>query len=344
MRTIKFAIIGYGGIAKTHALGAYGANIKLDLPFRIRLTHIVTRRPIEDMPPGVINVTNIEEVLKDPNIDFIDICTPNDSHLEITKLAARYGKAVYCEKPLASSYEEGMQMLEAAQKYKIPNGVAFNYRFIPAINLLKDAIENNIVGDIIDCKATLYHDSYLNPNRKGTWRTKAENGGGALLDLGVHLIDTINHTLGEIKEMQSDLQIFFKDRTEVDEIAKCDFTLESGLQGRFEVSRVHALHNHPTTIEVFGILGSIKVSTNNPYTIELYEYEQSRTITYGQEQKANMPIHYPAIRDSLGFFQDTHMASIIDFCNQLCGNPYVGATFQDGLKAQRLIDQAYNLK
>lgn len=341
MRTINFAIVGYGGIGKTHAIGAYIANIKYQLPFNIQLTHIVTRRAIDNIPLGVVNTTNIEDIFKNPTIDFVDICTPNDSHMEIAKKATQHGKAVYCEKPLASSYNQSLQMLQEVKKYGVVNGVAFNYRFIPGVYLLKKAIKKEVIGDIIDFKATLYHDSYLNPNKKGTWRTKADHGGGALLDLGIHLIDIIHYAIGDIKDIKSDLQIFFTDRTEVDEIAKCNIVLNNGAKGKLEVSRIHALQNQPTIIEVYGTKGSIKISSADPYHLSLYKYKKNKTYIYGLDPKDNIPFYYPAPRESLGFFQDTHTAALIDFCNQIVGNPYVGGTFEDGLRAQKVVDLAY---
>lgn len=344
MQTINFAIIGYGGIAKTHALAAYAANLKYELPFQLRLTHIVTRNSISDMPFGVINTTDIEEVLKNKDIDFIDVCTPNASHLEIVKLAASYKKAIYCEKPLSSSYKDSLHMVQHVKEYGVYNGVAFNYRFIPGVYLLKKAIENNIIGDIIDFKATMYHDSYLNPSKKGTWRTKKDNGGGALLDLGIHLIDIINYTIGQIDSVESNLQVFFKERTEVDEIAFCNLKLANSIQGRLEVSRIHALHIQPTTIEVFGSKGSLKISSNNPHNITLYQYQENKTTIYGLDSKENIPFTFLSPRESLGFFQDSHTAAIIDFCNQIYGRPYIGASFEDGLRAQKIVQECYDYR
>ena len=73
MRKINFAMIGYGGIAKTHSLAVYDANIRFSLPYELNLKYIVTRKPINAPISGVKNVTDIDEVLKDEEIDFIDV-------------------------------------------------------------------------------------------------------------------------------------------------------------------------------------------------------------------------------------------------------------------------------
>ena len=124
MKKINFAIIGYGGIAKTHALAVYDANIRFSLPYELNLTHIVTREPKNISISGVKNVTDIEEVLADDEVHFIDICTPNDSHFDIVKKAAQYGKAIYCEKPLSSNYNDAMEMAKIVKENNIINSVA----------------------------------------------------------------------------------------------------------------------------------------------------------------------------------------------------------------------------
>ena len=184
------------------------------------------------------NVTDIEEVLKNEDVHFIDICTPNDSHFDIVKSAAEYGKAIYCEKPLSASYSDAMEMAKIVKENNIINSVALVYRFMPAISLLKRELEKVTIGQIIDFKVRTYHDSYLNEKKKDTWRTGKKSGGGALPDLGVHLIDMIQFTIGEIEEVEAKTRIYFAGRTEVDEIANCDFTLKGGIRGSLEVSRI----------------------------------------------------------------------------------------------------------
>ena len=88
----------------------------------LNLKTIVSRKAIEEkMPPCGTNSLNIEEALQDPSIDFIDICTPNESHKEIVLQALKYKKAIYCEKPLALNYKEALEMTEAVEKAGVKN-------------------------------------------------------------------------------------------------------------------------------------------------------------------------------------------------------------------------------
>lgn len=342
-RKINFAIVGFGGIAKTHAVGAYIANLNFDLDYSLNLKTIVTRRPATYFINGVNNTLNLDEVLSDEDIDFIDICTPNDSHLEIIEKAVKYGKPIYCEKPLASNLEDAKRAEKLVRDNNIKNAIALNYRFIPAVNLIKNEINKGTIGDIIDFKVKLYHKSYLNPNKKGSWRTQKSSGGGALVDLGVHLIDLVNFTISDIKDVDCNTRIFFKERTDVDEIADCKLYLENGAIGHLEVSRIFAEKEEPTTYAIYGSKGSIKMSSDNPFVIEVYDYERDMTKIIGPQGAGDVLKFYPSQRNSFGYFNDSHAASIVNFANIVSGleDSGITPTFKDGLKAQKIIDMCY---
>ena len=343
MKKINFAIVGYGGIAKTHALAVSDANIRFSLPYELNLTHIVTRVPIDIPISGVKNVTAIEEVLNNEDIDFIDICTPNDSHFQIVKSAAQYGKAIYCEKPLSSNYSDALEMAKIVKENNIINSVALVYRFMPALSLLKRELQKETIGKIIDFKVRTYHDSYLNEKKKGTWRTDKKSGGGALLDLGVHLIDMIQFTMGGIEEVDAKTRIYFVERAEVDEIANCDFTLSGGVHGSLEVSRVFTEREQTDDFVVYCTKGSIKINFNNPYEIEIYSYESNSTEKKNVAAGDSLLKYYADKRNSLGYFQNCHTASLINFANKIYNNSGQGieANFEDALKCQRVIDKVY---
>lgn len=344
MKSINFAIVGFGGIAKTHALASYDANLRFNLPFALNLTHVVTRKPQDIKLMDVKNCLDIEEVLNDESLDFISICTPNDSHLEYVEKAVKYGKAIYCEKPLSSNYEDALKMTELVNKNGIKNAVALMYRFIPAVRLLKKEVEKGTIGEIIDFKIKTYHKSYLSEKKKGTWRTLGNSGGGALLDLGVHLIDLINFTLGDIEKVKAKTRIYFKERSFVDEIAYCDFKLVNGAEGSLEVSRIFAEKDQRDCFEVFGTKGSLMINFKNPYVLEVYQNEENAAKLIKPDTSSEELMFYPDERNMLGFFQSAHTASIINFANSIFENKDAGiaATFEDALKCQKIIKMAYD--
>lgn len=343
MSKINYSIIGFGGIAKTHAIGTYIANLTLGLPYSLNLKSIVTRTPLNYLVPGSENITSMQDVLKDSDIHFVDICTPNDSHKDIVLESLKYNKAIYCEKPLASNYNDALEIANAVQKSGVKNAAALMYRFLPSVRLIKEVIAENCIGDIIDFKIKLFHKSYLNANKKGSWRTQTGSGGGALLDLGVHLIDVIHFTLGNIESINAKNRIFFKDRTDVDEISYCSFTLDSGAVGSMEVSRIFADLEEPTTFTIYGSKGSIKMNSDKPYTIDIYSYDKNSMETRSANGRQHILQNYPGERGSFGFHQDCHMASMVNFANEIFSNQTnaITPTFNDALKAQRVIEAAY---
>lgn len=344
MDKINFAIIGFGGIARTHAMGAYAANLQLNLPYMLELKTIMSRKPVTSkVPPDVKNVLSIQEVLKDDDIHFIDICTPNDSHKEIVLEAVKHKKAIYCEKPIASNYEDALEMTEAIEQSGIKNSAALMYRYMPAMRLLKEEVESGSIGDIIDFKIHLYHKSYLDMNKKAGWRITPESGGGALMDLGVHLIDAVHFTLGDIESVNCSTRIYFSHKTSVDEIAECRFALKNKVQGSLEVSRIFADSEEPTTFVVYGTKGSIKLESDKPYSIAVYSYEKNETVIKNKSDRANLLEFYPAERASLGFHHDCHMASLVHTANMVyCRKTdEIVPTFKDALKAQKVIEDAY---
>lgn len=343
MDSINFAIIGYGSIAKTHALAAYDANLRFNLPFSLNLKYVVTRNPKDIKLCDVKNTIDVEEVLKDKSIDFISICTPNDSHLEYVLKAVKYKKAVYCEKPLSSNYEDALKMTELVNNNGIKNAVALMYRFIPAVRLLRKEVVKKTIGDIIDFKLKTYHKSYLSSSKKGSWRTLESSGGGALLDLGVHLIDLVQFTLGEIKNINAKNKIFFKERSYVDEVSRCEIELIDGTEGSIEVSRIFAEGEQRDIFEVFGTKGSMKINFKNPYVLEVYLNETNTVNLIKPSNNSIDTEFFPDERNILGFFQSAHTASLINFANSIFENKDAGnaASFFDALKCQRLINEAY---
>ena len=343
MKEINYAIAGFGSIAKTHALASFDANLRFDLPFSLNFKYAITRKSQEMKLMNVKNVLEAEEALCDETLDFISICTPNNSHLEFVEKAVKYNKAIYCEKPLEASYEDAEKMVKLVEDNNIKNAVALIYRFIPAVELLRTEAAAETIGQIIDFKIKLYHKSYLSEKKKGSWRTLETSGGGALLDLGVHLIDLVQFTLGDIAEVDAKTKIFFKDRSFVDEIADCDFKLENGIEGNMEVSRVFAESNQRNYFEIFGTKGSLKISLENPYTLEIYENDTNTTRLMRSMENSDEMKYFAEERDSLGFFQSAHTASLINFANAIYGNSSTGiaATFRDALKCQKIVDMIY---
>lgn len=216
------------------------------------------------------------------------------------------------------------------------------YRLMPAIRLLKDELEKGIIGPIINFKIRDYHNSYLSKGKIGSWRTNKLSGGGAFLDIGVHLIDIVIYILGDIKEAEFDSSIHFKDRTSVDEYTECKLTLANGTRGMIEVSRVFAEERQTAGIDIYGEKGSIKLDLYNAFSVRIHDYQTGDTWIKQVSISHPSMTFFPTKRESIGTFQDCHTASIVSFANQIAGiEGVVGADFQDGVKCQEIMSQLY---
>jgi predicted dehydrogenase len=343
-KKINFAIAGFGGIGKTHAIAAYSSNFKLNLPFYLNLEAVNTRRDLDYNIPGVYEEKDINKMLEDKDIDFIDICTPNKLHREAVEKAVLKEKPIYCEKPLASNFEDAEAMSEIVEKASIKNAVALMYRFMPAVRLAKDEVENGTIGDIIDFRCILFHKSYLDPNKKKGWRTTEESGGGALLDLGVHMIDMIHFILGITSKVKCTTNIYFKERTSVDETALINLTLERGSSGSIEVSRIHAEPEEKTTLKIYGTKGSLELSSWNPYALNIFSFEKNSLETIKPDKHSDIMRFYPEERSSMGFHTDCHMASLANFASIIYEDrkeDNLTPKFKDSLLAERVVKACY---
>ena len=146
--------------------------------------------------------TDWRELVESPLIDVIDIVTRNDSHAEIAIAAAKAGKHVLCEKPLAINVKQADAMLEAVQQAKVVHMVCHNYRRIPAIAQAKKLIAEGSLGQIRHYYARYAQDWLVDPEAPLRWKLdKAISGSGAHGDIGVHLIDLARYLVGEFKEV-----------------------------------------------------------------------------------------------------------------------------------------------
>ncbi len=322
-----FLIAGRGYIGNVHAECAPIA------------AHFLVRRD-PDHAAGIYD--DFDAALKERPL-FFDICTPNDSHHALSLQAAQKGLPVYCEKPLAATLPEAENMLQVFTEKELPNGVAFNYRFLPCVHLLKTILQKELLGRIIYYKAAFLHDSYILPRPKA-WRMSAAAGGGALADLGIHLFDLCNFVFGDSKLTACEKHIEFPDRTEVDEYARC--TLESKTaKGYLEISRISAGRAEENGIEVFGHNGSARILFDRPYDLEIYDIRTKETKIISADADMLSRIGYPDKKHDMGMFYGSHKAAIEAFIRSLDSGikSDILADFADALKAQKILDAALQI-
>jgi predicted dehydrogenase len=272
---LRVAIIGYGMMGRAHAYGYRAAP--LIRPSDTRFVPVVmTGRH----PPALDAVareceiaetaTTWEDVVERSDIDVIDICTPPGTHAAIAIAAARSGKSVICEKPLATSYADAAAARDAVVAAEVHHAVGFNYRRLPALSLLAEMVARGELGEIRLWRGTWLSDEFVDPTIPFDWRFESAMGGTTIADLGSHLVDLATWMLGPIAEVSATSSTFTKQRSveggvrnvEIDDASSALIHFASGVQGTFEVARVAPRRPCDFVVEINGSKGTALFSYN----------------------------------------------------------------------------------
>jgi len=158
--------------------------------------------------------TDYREVLRDPAIDAVHICTPNAQHFPMVKEALLAGKHVLCEKPLATTVEQGEELVSLAARQGMRNGVCHNLRFYPMVQQMRAMREAGDLGEILVVQGTYFQD-WLLYDTDWNWRVDAKTGGPSrcMADIGSHWFDSAEHVTGlRVTSLCADLQTFHRTR------------------------------------------------------------------------------------------------------------------------------------
>ena len=252
---MRFGIIGCGTIGPTHAAAIQQiAGLELvaaaDLSLE-RAKYMANKFGVERFYRGH------EELLADETIEAVTVCTPSGIHAEVGVAALLAGKHVLVEKPMDIRVESCDRLLEAARKSGKTLGVISQHRFDKATQLAKHAIEEGRLGRLAFVEGSVkwwrtqdYYDS-------GDWRgTLALDGGGALMNQGVHTVDLLLHLAGPVESVSAQTRTAAHERLEVEDIAVAVLTFKSGAVGVLSASTA-AYPGYPVRIELFGTEGTL---------------------------------------------------------------------------------------
>jgi len=219
VKEYRIGLIGAGFMAKAHSM-AYASMPMFfwpapGIPVRQKVCDINMERAkgaAEQL--GYKEYTDSwQNVVNDPQIDIVDICTPNDIHAEIAIAAAKNGKHIFCEKPISLTSREAREMLDTAVKHNVKHMLAFNYRRTPAVALARQIIEKGEIGQILNFRGTYLQDWSADPNSPLSWRFQKEIcGTGTLGDIGTHVIDIARYLVGEIDQVSACLKTYIHER------------------------------------------------------------------------------------------------------------------------------------
>jgi predicted dehydrogenase len=363
-RTLAVGLIGYKFMGKAHSNGWRQASHFFDLPVNLRLKTIcgrdkaATKRAAAQF--GWENAeTDWSRVIDDPGIDIIDICTPNDTHREIAIAAARAGKAILCEKPLARNVPEAETMLRAVKKERVINMVCHNYRRIPAIALAKQMVERGELGNrIFHFRARYAQDWIVDPNFPLVWRLQSDiAGSGALGDVFSHIVDLARYLVGEFREVCATMETFVKQRAlvgrdgpsrrrsgkvTVDDAVTMIGRFRNGALASLEATRFAPGRKNSITLEINGSGGSLFFDLEAMNRLKFYSMRDPQDRQGFRDIIVTEPSH-PYMKSwwppghVIGY-EHTFTHTIADFVKAVVDGKSVQPTFEDGLHNQCVLD------
>ena len=227
-KVVKFGIIGCGVISGWHAQaidsveGAklYGVT-DVSEQSRVEFAKKFDARPY----------ASVEELLAEPEIDVVCICTPSGLHAPLAIAAANAGKHIVVEKPMAITHEQIAGILEACKENNVKMSVVSQLRFTAAVQTVKKAIEDGRLGKVVLCDLDMKFFRSQEYYNSGGWRgTWALDGGGALMNQGIHGVDVMQYIMGPVKSISAFARTLARD-IEVEDTAVAILEYENGAIG-----------------------------------------------------------------------------------------------------------------
>jgi predicted dehydrogenase len=291
-KQLNIGMVGYGFMARAHSNAWANVSHFFDTGYRPVLKAAAARnvsklRHFAEQWGYESQETDWRHMVERKDIDAIDICVPNDLHAEIAIAAAKAGKMVLCEKPLARTEAEGKPMVEAVETAGVPNMVWYNYRRVPAVTLIKNMVDEGRLGQIFHYRAKFLQDWTINPDvpqgGAATWRLDVDAAGsGVTGDLLAHCLDTAIWINGGISSLTAMTETFIKERKHaetgkvqkvgIDDASAVLTRFANGSLGTFESTRYARGHKAAYTLEINGAKGSLAWDLHDLNRVQYFDH------------------------------------------------------------------------
>ncbi|MGH9398384.1 MAG: Gfo/Idh/MocA family protein [Terriglobia bacterium] len=360
---LNIGMIGYGFMGRAHSNAYHQVSRFFDVEYQPVLKAVAARSkaPAESFARrwGWQRVeTDWRKLVEAPDIDAVDICSPNNTHHEIALAAAAAGKIILCEKPLAMNLAQAKEMTLAVERAGKPNMVWFNYRRVPAISLAKQIIDEGRLGRIFHYRATYLQDWTISASvpvgGAATWRLdKDVAGAGVSGDLLAHNIDTALWLNGAISRVSSMTEIFIKDRrrpdgspahVEIEDVCTFMARFANGSNGTFEATRYARGRKNKNSFEVNGEKGSIYFDLEDMHQLQYFNHEDSdhlqgwRTILVTGAEHPYMANWW--VPGCVIGYEHTFINTLADFLACLKKGERMRPDFRDALETQAVTEAA----
>ena len=361
-KPLRIGLIGYGFMGRTHSNAFRKVGNFFDLDYEPVLQAVCARdegkaKAFADKWGWQSVESDWRKLIARKDIDVIDIGSPNNTHAEIAIAAAKAGKMIMCEKPLSMDGPEGLEMVKAVEKAKVPNMVWYNYRRVPAVTLAKQLIDEGRLGKIFHYRAKFLQDWTISKDlpQGGTalWRLDVKvAGSGVTGDLLAHCIDTAIWLNGGMNDVTAVTETFIKERTHtltgkvqkvgIDDACSFLSRFKNGSLGNFESTRYARGHKALYTFEINGENGSLFWDLHDLHRLQVFDYTDDKLIR-GWKSVHVTDGEHPYMKNwwvpglQIGY-EHTFVHQVADFIQGVQTGKPAAPTFRDALETQYICD------
>ena len=290
-RTIRVGLVGAGFMGRCHANAFRSVGGIFDLPAEIELEILADADDsLAARNAGELGFNRStgdwRKLASDPEIDVVAITAPNSLHEPIAVYAIDNGKSVYCEKPLSVDGEAAKRMMDAAESAGATTLVGFNFLSNPLITLAREIVQSGEIGEVTCFRGRHAEDYMASGDSPHTFRTDPA-GGGALADLGSHVIAMARHLIGPIVNVCGNLRTIHESRpeshgtsrrlpVEVDDVAYSHVEFDSGAVGVVEANWAASGRTMDLSFEITGSSGSVVFSQERMNELRVWRQKSTR--------------------------------------------------------------------
>jgi predicted dehydrogenase len=359
MKDLGVAILGTGFMGMTHAFAYRSVGGMFPHLPKARLVAIAD---VNEAAAGRAALqfgfeeatTDWRKAVHHPSVDVVSITTPNSLHKEMALEAIAAGKHVLCEKPLAPTSGDAFEMLQAADTAKVVTQVGYNYIQNPLLTMARDMVAAGELGDITNFRG-IHAEDYMSDSEVPFSFRVDRHGGGAVADLGSHVIGMARFLVGPICEVHAQLETLIRSRpiapgskerrpVEVDDVARLLVRFERGCGGSLEANWAATGRKMQLAFELTGTKGSLAFTQERLNEL-LYYRVGSDPRTSGYVRIEAGPQHPPygnvcvAGGHQLGF-NELKTIEVAGFFGAIIGGPKNSPDFREGWAIQQVVDAA----
>ncbi|MCL4218163.1 MAG: Gfo/Idh/MocA family oxidoreductase [Candidatus Hydrogenedentes bacterium] len=370
-KKVNVALFGTEFMGKAHSNAFRQLGRFFKMPVEPVMKVIVGRDPVKtrqraDEYGWEEASTDWKAVMARDDIDVVDIATPGHLHHPMVLEAAKAGKHIICEKPLANTVKEAKEMMQAAKKAGVKNMCGFSYRFTPAIATIKNMLRRGELGEIYHFRGAYQQDWIVDPDFPLVWRLQKKHAGsGTLGDIGAHTIDMCQNLVGDIAELSATMQTFVTERpigdtdtgitgkkggkggkkgkVDVDDAVLVLARFKTGnTLATFEATRFAPGRRNHHTLEIYGSKGSLCWDLEHMNYFQYYNRNDPDTQQGFRLVHASDGVHpymnawWPP--GHIIGYEHLFTHELYDFFNTLNRKTVDYPTFEDGYKCQAVLD------